>query len=206
MGPKLSTLITLILSTLLLCACSGAKHLVEQPENTESYDEQYAIGVSDQLSVAVWKYPDLSVQLPVRPDGKISVPLIGDVLAAGFTPETLAINITKALQTYIRNPQVTVLVTMPSSTDFLQRVRVTGAVQNPISTPYRKGMTVLDLVLIAGGTNDFAAPSKAKLYRKNQGITKIYPIYLDDILNKGKLETNYDLRPSDVVTIPERSF
>jgi polysaccharide export outer membrane protein len=169
-------------------------------------EEVYAIGVSDELSVSVWKNPELSVSVPVRPDGKISVPLIGDILAAGKTPEALADAISTSLQAYIRNPQVTVIITQPSSTDFLQRVRITGAVENPTSAPYRKGMTVLDLVLLAGGTNDFASPNNAKLYRRISGKSKVYPIYLGDILNKGDLESNYDLRPSDVVTVPERAF
>lgn len=200
-------MLTAIAISLLLTACSGSTPTIEQPADMTDYSvEEYTIGVSDEISISVWKYPDISVELPVRPDGKISVPLIGDVLAAGSSPEQLAEKISSDLKTYIRNPQVTVLVTAPSSTDFLQRVRVTGAVENPTSTPYRKGMTVLDLVLLAGGTNDFASPNKAKLYRKVGGTTKVYPVYLGDILNKGKLDSNFTLRPSDVVTVPERSF
>lgn len=204
---KLAIYTTVIANLALLAACSGPRQKIEQPEDMMDYSvNEYTIGVSDELSVSVWKYTDLSVRLPVRPDGKISIPLIGDVLAAGSTPEALAEKIASDLKSYIRNPQVTVLVTSPSSTDFLQRVRVTGAVDRPTSVPYRKGMTVLDLVLLAGGANDFAAPDNAKLYRKVSGVTKVYPIYLGDILNKGKLETNYNLLPSDVVTVPERSF
>lgn len=199
----------IILAGLGLCliACSGAHLITEQPEQADDFSlEAYSIGVSDELAVSVWKYPELSTTAPVRPDGKISVPLVGDVLAAGKNPEELAAAISSALKTFVRNPQVTVVVTSPSSTDFLQRVRVTGAVDTPTSVPYRKGMTVLDLVLLAGGTNDFASPDKAKLYRKLNGQTKVYPVYLGDILNKGKLESNYNLLPSDVVTVPERSF
>lgn len=204
---KLAIYTTVIINLALIAACSGPRQKIEQPEDMMDYSvNEYTIGVSDELSVSVWKYTDLSVQLPVRPDGKISIPLIGDVLAAGSTPEALAEKIATDLKSFIRNPQVTVLVTSPSSTDFLQRVRVTGAVDNPTSVPYRKGMTVLDLVLLAGGANDFAAPDNAKLYRKVSGTTKVYPVYLGDILNKGKLETNYNLLPSDVVTVPERSF
>jgi polysaccharide biosynthesis/export protein len=200
-------LITLTALSLCLAACSGPRQIIEQPEQGTDYNEEvYAIGVSDELAVSVWKYPELSTSAPVRPDGKISVPLVGDVLAAGKSPEKLSANIAEALKTYVRNPQVTVVITSPSSTDFLHRVRVTGAVETPTSVPYRKGMTVLDLVLLAGGTNDFASPDKAKLYRKSDGQTKVYPIYLGDILNKGKLDSNYNLLPSDVVTVPERSF
>lgn len=200
------TQLALIAAFAFLAGCMGTT-TIEQPDAQSDFtSEVYTIGVGDELSVSVWKHPDLSVQLPVRPDGKISVPLIGDIMAAGVTPEALSDSITKALTTYIRSPAVTVLITTPSSTDFLQRVRITGAVENPTSIPYRKGMTVLDLVLIAGGTNDFASPSKAKLYRRVDGVTKVYPIDLDDILDGGKLETNYNLFPSDVVTVPERLF
>ena len=206
MSENFITIFVLALG-LSIAGCASNPPVTQTPGETIDYDEQaYAIGVGDGLSVSVWNHPDLSVQLPVRPDGKISVPLIGDVLAAGKTPESLAESITLSLKNYIRSPQVTVLVTAANSTDFMQRVRVTGAVANPTSAPYRKGMTVLDLVLLAGGTNDFASPDKAKLYRKIGGTTKVYPVYLNDILNKGRLETNYNLLPSDVVTVPERAF
>lgn len=196
-----------LLLTLIISGCAGTGGLPPQPESVLEYSENdYTIGVGDQISVSVWKHDELSVQIPVRPDGKISVPLLGDVLAAGSTPEELADDITLSLKSYIRAPEVTVLVTSPNSTDFMQRVRVTGAVQTPTSTPFRKGMTVLDLVLLAGGVNDFASPNKSKLYRRVGGTTKVYPIYLEDILNEGKLETNYPLAPSDVVTVPERAF
>lgn len=204
---NLHSKLTFLLSVIIFIGCSTPPPPFEIPKETIEYGvKTYQIGVSDTLAVSVWKNPDLSVELPVRPDGNISIPLLGDILAAGKTPEELSTNITAALKNYIRTPQVTVLVTTPSSTDFLQRVRVTGAVENPISTPYRKGMTVLDIVLMAGGTNDFASPNKAKLYRKTANGNKVYPIFLGDILYKGKLETNYPLLPSDVVTIPERAF
>jgi polysaccharide export outer membrane protein len=106
----------------------------------------------------------------------------------------------------VRNPEVTVIVTNPASADFLRRVRVTGAVRTPISATYRQGMTVLDLVLQAGGLTEFAAPGNSRLYRTVDGRTKVYPIDLKGILEKGDLSTNYDLYPSDVVTVPERSF
>jgi polysaccharide biosynthesis/export protein len=144
--------------------------------------------------------------VPVRPDGKISLPLVGDIMAANLTTVQLSSNIIAGLENYVRNPQVTVIVANPSSSDFLRRVRITGAVRSPQSLPYRDGMTVLDLVLLAGGPNEFASPNKAKLYRKVNGETKVYPIYLSDLIENGKVETNYPLQPSDIVTVPERSF
>ena len=118
----------------------------------------------------------------------------------------LARDISNQLTEYIRSPQVTVIVTNPSSTDYQQTVRVTGAVGAPSSMPYRKGMTVLDVVLAVGGPTDFASPNKAKLYRIQGGGLKTYPIYLNDILKKGHLETNYTLVPGDIITVPERAF
>jgi polysaccharide export outer membrane protein len=194
--------------TLVLAACgSSARDMSEMPVNVQEYSsEEYKIGVGDQIRIEVWGNDKLSLDVPVRPDGKVSMSLIGDVLAAGNTTDSLSESITSKLLEYIKNPQVSVIVTNPSSSDFQQRIRVTGAVNSPQSVPYRKGMTVLDLVLLAGGPNEFAVPNDSKLYRKSEGQVKVYPIYLDDILKAGKLESNYMLVPSDIVTIPERSF
>lgn len=177
------------------------------PEAALSYqEEEYTIGVGDELRVDVWRNPDLSVVVPVRPDGMISVPLIGDILAGGKTAEDLAGDIGNNLSEYIKTPKVTVIVMTPASTDYQQRVRVTGAVENPSSLPYRKGMTVLDLVLSVGGLNEFASGNKAKLYRTVDGVTKVYSVKLDNILEDGDLSTNYNLAPGDMVSVPERNF
>jgi len=195
-----------LIATVTLVGC-GTNTVKEQPAMGDiGLLEQYNLGVGDQLNVTVWKNADLSVTVPVRPDGKISIPLVGDVAAAGLTPEQLSASIVKALEAYVKGPQVTVIVSNPASSDFQHRVRIVGAVQSQQSAPYRNGMTVLDLVLLGGGLNEFASPNKAKLYRKVNGTVETYPIYLDDILNKGKLDSNYPLIPSDIVTVPERSF
>lgn len=194
--------------TALLVACSGVPVQSGPPPTPNEFamDKSYRIGVGDELEVQVWRNAELSTKVPVRPDGKISTPLVGDIVAAGLTTQELAQAITAKLSGYVRNPEVTVIVTNPVSADFLRRVRVTGAVRNPLSVTYRQGMTVLDLVLQAGGLTEFAAPSKARLYRTVDGQTKIYAVDLDAILQKGDLSTNYPLYPSDVVTVPERSF
>jgi polysaccharide export outer membrane protein len=172
-----------------------------------SYVEgDYRIGIDDRVQVTVWRNPELTVTVPVRPDGKISVPLIGDVQAGGNTPTQVAAIIKDKLSAYIRDPNVAVIVTELRSHEFLSRVRVTGAVRTPRSMPYRPGMTVLDAVLEAGGINDFASPNHTKLYRAEKAKTEIIAIDLGDILNNGKLETNFQLKPGDVVTIPERLF
>lgn len=196
-----------LVSTLLLTACGSTGTVAELPSlPRESIIGEYEIGVGDELQVNVWKNQELSLRVPVRPDGKISLPLVGDIVAQGLTAKQLAANLTAGLKTYIRSPQVDVIVTSAQSVDYLLRVRVTGAVNNPLSLPHKDGMTVLDLVLEAGGPTQYASTNRAKLYRKIGGEVKVYPIKLNDILNKGKLATNYTLAPSDIVTVPERLF
>lgn len=172
----------------------------------EAVITEYLIGVDDQVQVNVWRNPELSVTMPVRPDGKISLPLIGDVQAGGRTPPDVAAEIRTRLSEYVRDPNVTVILTDLRNHEYISRVRVTGAVQTPSSLAYRQGMTVLDAVLQAGGVNEFAAPNRAKLYRKIGTDTKVYPIDLSGILSEGKLATNYDLKPGDIITVPERLF
>jgi polysaccharide export outer membrane protein len=200
--------LALLGAALLLSACSNVPVESGPPPAVQEFTESksYQIGVGDELAVQVWRNEELSVRVPVRPDGKISTPLVGDIVAAGLTTQELAQAITAKLSNYVRNPEVTVIVNNPASADFLRRVRITGSVRNPVSITYRQGITVLDLVLQAGGLTEFAAPAKARLYRTVEGKTKIYEVNLDAILQRGDLSTNYVLYPSDVVTVPERSF
>lgn len=167
---------------------------------------EYRIGAEDQLEINVWRNDDLSIDVPVRPDGMISVPLIGDVEAGGRTPEEVGAAIERELAEYVRDPRVTVIVTELNSHEYLARVRVTGAVEEAVSLPYRQGMTVLDLVLEAGGVSEFAAPNRTKLYRRVRGETRTLEIRLDDILEDGDLDTNVALQPGDVIAVPERLF
>lgn len=195
-----------LLIAVLLVACSGNKPSDMPPLSDTGVLSEYRIGVGDDLQINVWRNPELSLSVPVRPDGKISMPLIGDLMAADLTSTQLSDNIVKSLSNYVKNPQVTVIVANPSSSDFQRRVRITGAVRSPQSIPYREGMTVLDLVLIAGGTTEYASANKAKLYRKINGEVKVYPIKLNDLIHDGDVDTNYPLQPSDIVTVPERAF
>jgi polysaccharide export outer membrane protein len=174
-------------------------------DTTNSVD-QYILGGTDVVRVSVWRNEDLSISVPVRPDGKISVPLAGDVQASGKTPEELAYDIEQELEAYIREPQVSVVITSMGSHEFSDRVRVTGAVAQPTSVPHRSGMTVLDMVLNSGGLSPFAAPNKAMLYRQIDGEMVAIPVKLDDILTEGDISTNYRLRPGDILTVPERSL
>lgn len=195
----------------LVSGCASSPDATEgagkDANRVASYVEgDYRIGIDDRVQVSVWRNPELNVTVPVRPDGKISVPLIGDVQAGGNTPTQVAAIIKDKLSAYIRDPNVAVILTELPSHEFLSRVRVTGAVRTPRSMPYRPGMTVLDAVLEAGGVNDFASPNRTKLYRTDKAKTEVIAIDLGDILTKGKLETNFELKPGDVVTIPERLF
>ncbi|MCB1691866.1 MAG: polysaccharide biosynthesis/export family protein [Pseudomonadales bacterium] len=168
--------------------------------------EAYKVGVGDTLRVSVWRNPELSADVVVLPDGTISVPLAGDVEAAGETTESLKERIAAVLNNYIRQPEVTVSVLSATSSEYLQRVRITGAVNAPQSLTFRRGLTVMDIVLLAGGLTPYANPNKALLYRKEGDKMQRYPVKLDDILSKGKLETNYALLPNDIITVPEKSF
>lgn len=171
------------------------------------FSDLYRIGVDDRLQVSVWRNPELSVTVPVRPDGRISVPLIGDVMAGGRAPQEVAADIEKQLAAYVRDPKVAVILVDLRSHEFISRVRVTGAVRQPVSVPYRQGMTVLDAVLQAGGVTDFAAANRSRLHRRDAGgAVETREIRLGDILDGGKLESNLDVRPGDVITVPERAL
>ncbi len=195
---------------MLLGACGSAPPAPSNGASTRSERvlavDEYHIGVDDVVSVSVWQNPELSVTVPVRPDGRISMPLLGDVQAGGLTPQQVAANIKRALSQYIREPHVVVILQELNSHEFLSRVRVTGAVNNPLSLAFRPGMSVLDAVLEAGGLTDFASPNRAVLYRKADEETRRYNVNLGDILQKGDLSTNYALEPGDVIAIPERMF
>lgn len=194
----------LLATVITLCACAGSKpppELVQ--EDAPVFAEEYRIGVGDTLRVDVWRNPDLSVQVPVRPDGKITVPVAGDVAVGNLTSEEVSRQIEQRLSAYIREPVVTVIVTGMGSSEYVSRVRVTGAVGQPSSMPYRPGMTVLDVILEAGGVTEFGNASKTTLYRANGERIEIR---LNRILENGDMSTNYILRPGDVLTVPQRMF
>lgn len=202
-----------ILLSLLLSNCASNSSVnIDDITDTDIFSSQsktintYLIGVDDTISINVWRNPELSIIVPVRPDGKISMPLIGDVVAAGLTPQAVTSTIRKRLKSFIRDPNVTLIITELQSHEYLTRVRITGAVNTPSSLNYRQGMTVLDAVLVAGSVNDFASPNKTKLYRKIDKKTHVLNIFLSDILYKGELKTNVELRPGDIITVPERIF
>lgn len=208
MSRSIAGMMAVCLSLLLsACASGGGSGIAPPPvQATATAVDSYKIGVDDIVQVSVWRNPELGITVPVRPDGMISVPLVGDVSAGGHTPAEVAKDIQTKLASFVRDPQVAVILTDLRSHEYLSRVRVTGAVRQPISIPYRPGMTVLDAVLAAGGVTEFAAGDRSELYRKSGEGTQTYAVRLDKILNRGDLTTNFPVSPGDVITIPERTF
>jgi len=168
--------------------------------------ESYKMAVGDQVQINVWKNPELSLSAPIRPDGKIALPLIGDVLAVGRTPEELSVIIENKLASYVKSPNATVILTSLQGQAFLSRIRVTGAVVTNMSMPYLQGMTVLDAVLEAGSVDIYADANNTKLHRRTKAGSVAYDIRLKDILEDGKMLTNVILKPGDVITVPESNF
>jgi polysaccharide export outer membrane protein len=208
MGKMMKYLLFIfVLSQMTACTSNVMDQTdLNMSEFTYASIDTYLIGVDDMLLINIWKNPDLSVTVPVRPDGKISIPLVGDIVAGGKEPMQVAREVKKALSKFVREPQVTVILTELRSHEFISRVRITGAVNTPSSIPYRQGMTVLDALLQAGGANEFASANNAKLYRNEGTETARYSVFLADILESGQLETNYTLLPGDIITVPERLF
>jgi polysaccharide biosynthesis/export protein len=164
----------------------------------------YRIGPGDTLKVSVFQNDELTATLPVRPDGKISTPLVEDMVAVGKTPSQLARDIEKSLSEYIKSPKVSVVVTVALSV--YSQVKVIGQVKTPESLPFREGMTVLDAVLAAGGLTQFAAGNRAQLIRTENGKQTQIKVKLDSLLNSGDMKQNLPLKPSDVLVVPETRF
>ncbi len=164
----------------------------------------YLIGPGDTVQVFVWRNPELTVTVPVRPDGKISTPLVEDMPAVGKTPTQLARDVEKVLSEYVRSPQVNIIVTQPASA--FSQVKVIGQVLKPAAVPYREGMTVLDAVLAVGGLSNFAAGNRAHVVRMQDGKEVQIRVKLDALMNNGDMSQNLKLRPSDVLVVPESRF
>lgn len=173
----------------------------------EGPGEEYIIGPLDQLTIFVWRNPELGAKVQVRPDGRITTPLITDLPAVGKTPTMLAQDIKMQLSEYINSPLVSVIVDNFSGT-FSQQIRVVGATEKPASIPYRANMTLLDAMIAVGGLSEYAAGNKAKLIRQDRatGKQKTFQVKLGDLLKKGDSRANVRLEPGDVIIIPESMF
>ena len=194
-----------------LAGCAGKPHLPDQQgaeagRGASVLVDVYKMDVGDVVAVNVWKNPELSVSEPIRPDGKISLPLIGDVMAAGLEPEVLASNIEQKLSNYVKNPNVSIILTSLAGHEFLSRIRVTGSVESDVSITYHQGMTVLDAVLEAGSLDLYADGNRTRLYRRTADGSEAYDIRLDDIMKNGDMTTNVYLIPGDIISVPERRF
>jgi len=187
--------------TVLLTAC--ATKYPEAPRDLAAADYDYQIGPLDTLNIIVWRNPELSLTVPVRPDGKVAAPLVDDVVASGRTPSQLARELEKALGKFVRDPVVTVIVTSfvgPST----EQIRVIGEAAKPQVIAYRKNMSVLDVMIQVGGLTDFADGNAASIYRAAEG--KSYSVRLRDLVKRGDITANVDMRPGDILIIPQSWF
>jgi polysaccharide export outer membrane protein len=191
------------------CASTNAPELAPASfvAMQEGPGEEYVIGPLDELTIHVWRNDELGAKVQVRPDGRITTPLVSDMPAVGKTPTMLAEDIRLQLSQYIAEPLVTVIVNKFAGT-FSQQVRIVGATEKPASLPYRANMTLLDAMIAVGGLNEFAAGNRAKLVRfdKTTGHQQEYALRLSDLLKEGDTRANVMLMPGDVIIIPESLF
>lgn len=199
--------LALVLSIFLLgTGLSGCSSLPEAPTEVEFPElEMYVIGPGDSLQVAVWGNPELSMGVPVRPDGRISTPLVEDVQASGKTPTELARKMEEEIGYYVRDPVVTVIVTSFAG-PYERQVRVIGQAAQPRALQYREQMSLMDVMIEVGGITDHAAGNRAVLVRREDGERQEYQVRLDDLLNGGDVTANVDILPGDILIIPERFF
>lgn len=198
----LASILTLV-AMLLLVACSSSKY-PPAPVSAATPEYRYLIGPLDTVNIIVWRNPELSLSVPVRPDGFISTPLVEDLPAIGRNPTDLARDLEKALGKYSRDPVVTVVVTAFAGAAS-EQIRIVGEATRPQAIPYRQNMTLLDVMIQVGGLTDFADGNGAVLVRgKEQG--KQYSVRIKDLLKRGDISANVDVRPGDVLIIPQGWF
>jgi polysaccharide export outer membrane protein len=208
---RINSLMLLASSSLMLNSCvSGGRSELPPAAFVASQEqpgEEYIIGPLDQLNIFVWRNPELSAKVQVRPDGRITTPLISDMPAVGKTPAMLADDMKIALGEYIKDPIVSVIVENFSGT-FSQQIRIVGATAKPASLPYRANMTLLDAMIAVGGLSEYAAGNRAKLirYDRNTGKQREFNIKLSSLLKNGDSSANVRLEPGDVIIIPESMF
>jgi len=193
----------LIAAALIAAGCAMGPTYPPAPR-TAAGEYDYVIGPLDTVNIIVWRNPELSLTVPVRPDGKITTPLVDDLPALGKSPTILARDIEKALAKYIRDPVVTVIVTTfvgPSS----EQIRVIGEATKPQILAYRQNMTMLDVMIAVGGLTDFADGNHATISRPAEG-GKSYSVRLQDLVKRGDISANVDMRPGDIVVIPQSWF
>jgi polysaccharide biosynthesis/export protein len=199
-GVFRSVFITMVIALLGACATSHPP----APRGVASPDYNYLIGPLDTLNIIVWRNQDLSMTVPVRPDGKVSVPLVEDLQALGKNPTQLARDIEKAMGKFIRDPVVTVLVTQFNG-PYSEQIRVVGEAAKPQALPYRQRMTLLDVMIAVGGLTDFADGNNASVLRTAEGGRQ-YGVRLKDLIRRGDVSANIEMKPGDVLIIPQSWF
>jgi polysaccharide biosynthesis/export protein len=198
-------------SLLAGCASTGRTGQSLPPasfvETSQQVSENYIIGALDEITVFVWRNPELGARVQVRPDGRITTPLISDLVAVGKTPAQLADDIRRVLGQYIQDPLVSVMVDRPQGT-FAQQIRIVGATERPAALPYRANMTLLDAMIAVGGLSEFAAGDRARLIRFDRatGRQREYDLRIASLLRRGDVRANVRLEPGDVIIIPESMF
>jgi polysaccharide export outer membrane protein len=192
-----------VLAATLLAACAGP-NLPSAPAKASQAQYAYTIGAGDLLRVTVWRHPEVSGDVQVRGDGKVTMPLIEDTVAVGKTPGDLGRELEARLRRYLQDPVVTVQVQQSGGTG-TEQVRVVGQAQRPAALPYRQNMTLLDAMLAVGGLTPFAAGNRAVLVRGVEG-NKQYGVRLQDLMRSGDISANVEVLPGDVIVIPESRF
>ena len=192
-----------LLAAALVAGCASPTY-PPAPEIAASPDYLYKIGPLDSVNVTVWRNPELSMSVTVRPDGKITGPLFEDLPALGKDPTTLARDIEKVLAKYVRDPVVTVIVGGFVG-PYPEQIRILGEAGKPQALPYRQGMTLLDLMIAVGGLTDFADGNKATILRTSEG-GKQYAVRLKDLVKRGDISANVDVKPGDILLIPQSWF
>jgi polysaccharide export outer membrane protein len=192
----------------LIISCASAPPAQSAPKPSQAQatavGNDYRIGPGDTLEVFVWRNPELSVTVPVRPDGKIATPLVEDMVAVGKTPPQLARDMEGVLSEYVRSPKVNIIVTTAASAFSL--VKVVGQVLHPQALPYREGMTVLDAILAAGGLTQFASGNRARIVRVENDQQTVIHVKVADLVNSGEVRENVPLKPGDVLVVPQSMF
>jgi polysaccharide export outer membrane protein len=202
-GNSLSAWSLILAMSLMLGGCAGG-NFPDAPATTAGITPEYLIGPGDNVNIVVWRNPEVSMSVPVRPDGKITTPLVEDLPASGRTPTQLARDIEKALSKFIQDPTVTVVVTTFVG-PYSEQIRVIGQATKPQSLPYRENMSLLDVMIAVDGLTDFAAGNKATILRTAGGKQQL-AVRLDDLVNGGDISANVEVRPGDVLIIPEGLF
>jgi polysaccharide export outer membrane protein len=188
-----------------LLSLSGCKTYPSLNPDEKPVAHDYLIGPGDNVDIIVWRNPEVSMAVPVRPDGKITTPLVEDLPASGKTSTQLARDIEEALSKYIQQPVVTVVVTEFIG-PYTEQIRVIGEATKPQALPYREDMTVMDVMIAVGGMTDFAAGNKARIVRNVEGKQQQFGVRLDDLIRDGDVSANVPMRQGDVLVIPESFF